>query len=136
MIGDIFSNIKFRIILAFIIAFFSVKSLSSTVFLGNSPGINPEFIYSVKNIPVYIVGFPNRIHTYIAGLFRQNQKFEYSNISKVPQSKFIPVAKGVDAYENKSTNEVYIKVGVNAEFDKKIIKGPNGKEFIIYYPKQ
>ncbi len=134
MIKYLFSNIKFKIILTLFISLVSVKTFSRTVFLANTPRINPEFVYNMKNIPQVIANIPQRISFYIASLGRP--KFQYQDISQVPESNFLHVAKDIRAYENKSTNEVYIKVGPNVEFDKKIIQGPDGKEFIIYYPKQ
>lgn len=93
------NKIKLKIFLALFLSFLASNILVKTVFIANSPIIDKDFV---------------------ASLFIKRSNNNVILLSK--ELDFIPLAKGVYAKEDTSTNTVYIHVTKDVEFEERNVK--------------
>lgn len=97
---------RIKIVLALMFTFFGVKLLTPSLFLADSPKINPMFIGNTQR--------------FIAGLGKN--KIDQNTVAKVeqptppPNVVFKYVSKGVSAAEDQSTGQKYIKVEAGTKY--------------------
>lgn len=131
-------NNQLKIIFILGLSFIASLIINKTVFLSNTPRLNPQFARSIKNLPNTSRNFIAQLNPFFTPKSVNNtssQKF-FSELPKVTVPKgidFKPVTKGVYAAEDKKTNTKYLKIekGKRVEVREYTIKLKNGQDKII-----
>ncbi len=99
-----------KIVIIISASFILVFLFSKSIFLANTPRINPQFVASIRNLPVNIA-------------------------SAINQIGFSKISQGVYAKEDKKTNVIYMRVTGDVEFEEKQLT-VNGQTVILRFPKK
>lgn len=130
---------KQKIIFSMILSFLAVFLMANTMFLANTPRINPAFVAKLKSIPATIALFPGKM---IASLMSSQKPSNYlnpnTNINDTTQTAGVPqnfqkqlttlpavktptnvvfksVTKGVYAAEDPITKSKYVTINKGTE---------------------
>jgi hypothetical protein len=127
-------KIIFILVLSFVVSFI----INKTVFLSNTPRINPKFARSIKNLPTTSKAFFAQLNQFFTpkNINNTNSEKFFSELPKVNVPKSINyklVSKGVYAAEDKKSNIKYLKIekGTQIEVREYRIKLKNGQDKII-----
>lgn len=131
-------NDKLKIVVILFVAFIASTIINKTVFLSNTPRLNPKFARSIKNLPNTSKAFIAQLNLFFTPKNFNNTNSEkfFSELPKVTVPKgidFTPVTKGVHAAEDKKNNTKYMRIekGKQIEVREYTIKLKNGQNKVI-----
>ncbi|MFA9288385.1 MAG: hypothetical protein ACEQSA_00700 [Weeksellaceae bacterium] len=128
------NKIKTRIkaVLAIVLSFVAVSSVTPTLFLANTPQVNPGFIAIVQDIPAY----PQRLAAILRNPMspeKQDGDVLYGQIPKADptdDTEFFPIAKGVEASEDRS----YVKIEEGTKIEVQTVTLEDGRTVRVLIP--
>ncbi|NTU47295.1 hypothetical protein HGA88_06760 [Candidatus Roizmanbacteria bacterium] len=127
-----------KIILSLILAFVLVKTMGYfSVFLPNTPTINPVFVAQLSRLPQETASFPHYFIAFVSDKITDPWGTEQSKLDQtlknsiaVPPASavFKPLASGVMAAEDKKTGITYVQLKKGTRVQITTTVGKDGKE--------
>lgn len=129
-------NIKIKLFIILIVAFIGTQVISKTIFLSNSPRLNPAFFIALRNAPFTLI---DTTRNFLASLDQKqsvsnSQKTAFQKLEQLPVTALNKVGTGVYAQGDTANKVIYIKITKDAEWEEKTIIY-NDKQIKVRFPK-
>lgn len=128
-------KIYIKIFGAIVVALIFTQSLSTSVFIANTPQINTYFLSdTIQLAQNFMKNISNKSQTTAQKSDPKKQSESIEKFSNLPSSALNKMAPGVYAKEDIDNDVVYIRVDKDAEWDEQIVM-VDGVEKKIRFPK-
>lgn len=108
---NILFSTRVKIIIAMLLGLVAMNVIrGQQVFLAESPTLNPFFIARVQNLPNATSNFVASLGSIFDGSRGTKQTIKEIAVQPRSSLNFVPVAKGVQAAEDPSTGEKFVKL--------------------------